>query len=379
MKQLNFLLIIFVATLFLQGCAKQSPFTEAVEGVAEADFQKTIDGKQTDLYTLVNDNGMGMKVTNYGARVVALCVPDKDGKPVDVVFGYKTLDEYFTNPEKYYGAAIGRYGNRIANATFQIDSIVYKLPANDRVNHLHGGPKGYFAVIWNAQKVSDSKIVFTYTSPDGEEGYPGNLDITMTYELTPDNEFKIEYAATTDKPTVCNLTHHGYFNLSGEGSETINDHVLTINADTYTPVDFSLIPTGEIVSVEGTPMDFRQPTVIGARVKDDFVQLKYAHGYDHNWVLNKSKEGIELAATLVSPVSGIKMEVYTDQPGLQFYGGNFLNGRDTGISGKPYSYRSGLCLETQHFPDSPNKPEFPSVLLMPGEKYSHTCIYKFSK
>jgi aldose 1-epimerase len=246
------------------------------------------------------------------------------------------------------------------------------------VNHLHGGPKGYYDVVWTANQLSNSKIVFTYTSPDGEQGYPGKLDITMTYELTADNGLKIEYSATTDKATICNLTNHSYFNLSGEGAETINDHLLMINASNFTPVDSTLIPTGELTPVAGTPMDFTKPIAIGARVKEEYQQLKFGGGYDHNWVINKQGEGVEMVATLESPVTGIKMEVYTDQPGIQFYGGNFLDG-DIGKSGKPYAYRSALCLETQHFPDSPNKPQFPSTLLLPGQKYSHTCIYKFSK
>jgi aldose 1-epimerase len=388
MKYINSLLIIFLIAVVLTGCSKSSPFTKTVETIADTAFQKSIDGKQTNLYTLTNANGIGMKVTNYGARVVALCVPNKNEKPTDVVLGYNTLDEYLKPAGKYYGAAIGRFGNRIGKATFQIDSTIYKLAANNGVNHLHGGPKGYCDVVWDANKESDSKIVFTYSSPDGEEGYPGKLEITMTYELTPANEFKIEYAATTDKTTICNLTHHSFFNLSGEGSETINDHILMINASTYTPVDSTLIPTGELATVSGTPMDFTQPTVIGSRIHNDFIgskednkfiQLKYGGGYDHNWVINKKSEGVEKVAALESPVTGIKMEVYTDQPGLQFYGGNFLDGKDNGKSEKPYVYRSALCLETQHFPDSPNKPQFPSVLLVPGQKYSHTCIYKFSK
>jgi aldose 1-epimerase len=379
MKYINSFVIILLIAVVFTGCSKPSPFTKSVNIIKASDFQKTIDGQKTDLYTLANGNGMGMKVTNYGARVVALCVPDKEGKPVDVVAGYNTLDEYINQPEQFFGAAIGRYGNRIGKATFTIDNTIYQLAANNGVNHLHGGPKGYFDVIWKAEKVNDSKIVFTYTSKDGEEGYPGNLEITMTYELTPANEFKIEYAATTDKATICNLTHHTYFNLSGEGSETINDHLLMINANTYTPVDSTLIPTGELATVSGTPMDFTQPTAIGIRVNDDFQQLKFGGGYDHNWVINRQGEGIVKAAAVESPVTGIKMEVFTDQPGIQFYGGNFMTGKNSGKVGKPYVFRSALCLETQHFPDSPNKPQFPSVLLLPGQKYSHICIYKFAK
>lgn len=368
-----------IAIIFLAACnSKSTPFTKTVEAISATNFQKDIDGKATSLYTLTNQNGMGIKVTNFGARIVALCVPDKSGKPVDVVFGYSTIDEYLNQPEKFYGAAIGRYGNRIAKATFSIDSVSYILAANNGINHLHGGPKGYYDVVWNAEQSSPSKVIFTYNSADGEEGYPGNLSISMTYELTEDNGLKIEYAATTDKKTICNLTNHSYFNLSGEGEATINDHLLMIKADKYTPVDSTLIPTGELAPVEGTPMDFTKPTAIGSRVGESFEQLSFGGGYDHNWVISKETSGVELIASLESPVTGIKMEVYTDQPGIQFYGGNFLTDNDKGKSGKPYQYRSGLCLETQHFPDSPNQPEFPTTLLEPGQNYSHTCIYKFS-
>ncbi len=374
-----FNLFLAVSILFLLGsCNKTNPFTETANNIKVESFNKTIDGANVSLYELKGTNGIAMKVTNYGARVVALCVPDKNGNPVDVALGYNSVDEYINNVENFFGASIGRYGNRIGDAKFSLDSVEYTLAANDGKNHLHGGVKGYCDVVWNANKISDSKIEFTYLSADGEEGYPGNLNITMTYELTPANEFKIEYKATTDKKTICNLTHHSYFNLSGEGSETINDHILTINADNTTPVDSTLIPTGEIISIKGTPMDFTVPTAIGERADADFQQLKYGKGYDHNWVLNRTGSGIETAAIVESPVTGIKMEVLTDQPGLQFYAGNFLDGGVTGKSGKPYKFRSGFCLETQCFPDSPNKPQFPSVVLEPGQDYYHVCIYKFS-
>ncbi len=372
-------LFLAVSILFLLGsCQKTNSFTETANNIKAESFNKTIDGANVSLYELKGTNGIAMKVTNYGARVVVLCVPDKDGNPVDVALGYNSVDEYINNVENFFGAAIGRYGNRIGDAKFALDSVEYTLAANDGKNHLHGGVKGYCDVVWNANQVSDSKIEFTYLSADGEEGYPGNLNIKMTYELTPSNEFKIEYKATTDKKTICNLTHHSYFNLSGEGSETINDHILTINADNTTPVDSTLIPTGEILSIIGTPMDFTVPTAIGERADADFQQLKYGKGYDHNWVLNRKGYGIETAAVVESPVTGIKMEVLTDQPGIQFYAGNFLNGGVTGKSGKPYKFRSGFCLETQHFPDSPNKPQFSSVTLEPGQEYYHVCIYKFS-
>lgn len=380
-KKLSVPVIAVVALLSITtSCTEKKPsvLTPTVEAIDAAKFQKEVDGKQVDLYTLVGANGIAMKVTNYGARVVALCVPDANGNPVDVAFGYDNIDDYINLPENFFGAAIGRYGNRIGDAKFTLNETEYQLNNNDGKNHLHGGTVGYCDVVWNAEKVSDSKIVFTYLSPDGEEGYPGNLEITMTYELTEDNAFRIDYVATTDAPTVCNLTHHSYFNLSGEGAETINDHILMIKADKGTPVDNTLIPTGEIASLEGTPFDFTTPTEIGSRLNSDDVQLSYGGGYDHNWVLNREMDGIELAASVYSPITKINMDVLTDQPGLQFYGGNFLNGSVSGKQGKPYNYRSGLCLETQHFPDSPNKPDFPTTTLLPGDTYKHVCIYKFS-
>lgn len=357
---------------------EKSVFTDTVDAISVDDYTDTIDGKPVSLYTLTGINGIGMKVTNYGARVVALCVPDSAGNPVDVAFGYNKLDDYINLPEYFFGAAIGRYGNRINDAKFTLDDVEYQLTKNEGEKQLHGGIKGYCDVVWTANQLSDSKIEFTYLSVDGEEGYPGNLDITMTYELTDDNSFKVTYSATTDKPTVCNLTHHSYFNLSGEGSESINDHILMLKSDNLTPVDSILIPTGEFMPVAGTPFDFTQPTEIGSRLGEEHQQLIFGNGYDHNWAISKETEGVETVASVVSPVTKIKMEVLTDQPGIQFYGGNFLDSKVSGKSGKPYSFRSGLCLETQHYPDSPNQPDFPSVELRPGQEYSHVCIYKFS-
>jgi aldose 1-epimerase len=378
MKLLFKLFVPCFMTLAIISCSKPKIFTETVANIDPAKFETMLNGQQVKLYTLVGENGMGLKVTNYGARVVALCVPDKNKKPVDVALGYNNINDYLNKPETFFGAAIGRYGNRIGDAKFMLDSVVYQLKINDGKNHLHGGPKGYHAVVWKANQVSDSKIIFTYLSPDGEEGYPGNLTIEMTYELTADNALRIEYAATTDRTTVCNLTNHTYFNLSGEGSETINDQVLSINALLYTPVDNSLIPTGKIEPVANTPFDFTTPTAIGTRLNTNDQQMKFGHGYDHNWVLNRKGEGVELAATVYSPITGIQLDVLTDQPGLQFYGGNFLNGKLQGKTGEFYKFRSGLCLETQHFPDSPNKPDFPSTTLLATSKYRHICIYKFS-
>lgn len=370
--------IILFAMFACNSSTEQSVFTKTVENIDASAFSKVVDGKQVELYTLVGEGGIGMKVTNFGARVVALCVPDANGNPVDVVLGFDNLDDFMNaEPETFFGATIGRYGNRIANGSFEIDGQTYQLAKNNGPNHLHGGPKGYFDVVWDAKLVGNSKIIFTYLSADGEEGYPGNLEITMIYELTEDNGFKIEYAATTDKATVCNLTHHSFFNLNGEESNTINDHVLTINADYTTPVDAGLIPDGTLAPVSGTPFDFTNPTTIGERLNVDDEQLRFGSGYDHNWVLNRNDEGMMLAATLYSPNTGIQMDVLTDQPGLQFYGGNFLDGTTIGKSGKPYVFRSALCLETQHFPDSPNHPDFPSTLLLPGESYQHVCVYQF--
>lgn len=369
-----------LAGIALFSCAEKQPsvFTEAVDAIQPTAFQKTLDGKEVNLYTLVGENGIGVKVTNYGARIVAICVPDANGKPVDVVEGYNNLDDYKSLREAYLGAAIGRYGNRIANGRFTLDSVEYQLPQNNGENSLHGGPRGFHDRVWDATMVDQNKILFTYTSADGEEGYPGNMEISMTYELTEDNAIRIEYTATTDKATIANLTNHSYFNLSGEGSETINDHVLMIKSDYITPVDSTLIPTGEMMAVAGTAFDFNTPTAIGDRINEDHQQLVYGLGYDHNWVINKAEEGVELVATLVSPVTNIQMDVLTDQPGLQFYGGNFLTGKEIGKSGKPYPFRSALCLETQHYPDSPNDPTFPTTTLLPGETYKHVCVYKFS-
>ena len=380
--KINLFKTLFVAIIVVAaaGCAttEKPVFTQTANAISTDDFTDTIDGKPVTLYTLTGANGIGMRVTNYGARVLALCVPDSAGNPVDVVLGYNKLDDYINNTETFFGAAIGRYGNRINNAKFTLDGIEYQLTKNEGEKQLHGGPKGYNDVVWTANQLSNSKIEFTYHSVDGEEGYPGNMDVTMVYELTDDNSFKVTYSATTDKPTVCNLTHHSYFNLSGEGSETINDHTLMLKADNITPVDSLLIPTGEFMPVAGTPFDFTQPTEIGSRLNEEHPQLAFGNGYDHNWVINKETDTVEVVASLFSPKTKIKMEVLTDQPGIQFYGGNFLDGTLVGKSGKAYPFRSGLCLETQHYPNSPNQPDFPSVVLRPGEEYSHVCIYKFS-
>jgi aldose 1-epimerase len=326
--------------------------------------------------TLINSNGMKAVVTPYGGKVMSLFVPDKDGNLEDIVLGYDSASQYPTgNP--YFGALIGRYGNRIAKGLFALEGNKYQLATNNGANALHGGPGGFHNVLWQRERVSDDKIVLTYLSKDGEEGYPGNLSARVTYSITNENELVIEYEATTDKTTVVNLTHHSFFNLAGAGKGTVMNHKLYINADKFTPVDTGLIPTGELKPVKGTPFDFTTATNIGDRIAQDDEQLKNGKGYDHNWVLNRKAEGLMHAATVSEPESGRIMEVWTTEPGLQFYSGNFLDGSDTGKGGVKYLFRSAFCLETQHFPDSPNQPNFPSTVLKPGELYKQTCIYKF--
>jgi len=345
-----------------------------------ADFDKTIDGKKVALFLLKNKHGLTAAITNYGGKVVSLTVPDKHGNMADVVLGYANIDGYLHTCEPYFGALIGRYGNRIGGGRFTLNGEQYNLATNNGANHLHGGKKGFNAVVWDAVQPDSQTLILSYTSVDGEEGYPGNLQVKVTYTLNDRNELGITYDATTDKATVVNLTHHSFFNLNGEGNGTINDHVLQINADRYTPVDAGLIPTGELAQVEGTPFDFRKPTTIKKDIEADNDQLKYGHGYDHNFVLNKTPanaQGLTLAAKIDEPISGRVMEVWTNEPGLQFYGGNFLNGKEKGKAGKPYIFRSAFCLETQHFPDSPNKPNFPGTVLQPGQVYHSVCVYKF--
>ena len=337
------------------------------------------DGKDIFLYTLKNSHGMEVEISTYGGVVHALKAPDRDGKMADVVLGFDNVEDY-EKQGPYFGALIGRYGNRIANGTFTLDGQTYHVPQNDGTNALHGGKKGFDKRVWDAKESSDASgqhLHLHYLSKDGEEGFPGNLNVNVTYTLNNKNELVISYEATTDKDTVVNLTNHTYFNLKGQGEGQIVDHKLMLAADRFTPVDKNLIPTGELKPVAGTPFDFRNLTEIGARINDDNEQLKLAHGYDHNWALNNSSGKMALAAKVVEPTSGRVLEVLTDQPGVQFYTGNFLNGTAKG-KGKVYNLRSGLCLETQHFPDSPNHPKFPSTELKPGQTYKSTTIYRFS-
>ncbi len=348
--------------------------------VAVESFGKTPQGQQVRLYTLTNAHGLKAKIMTYGAIVVSLEVPDKSGKMGDIVLGYDNLDSYVKN-SPYFGAIVGRYGNRIGKGRFTLDGVTYdKLAINNGENHLHGGIKGFDKVVWTDEPVRRSNAVgvkLSYLSKDGEEGYPGNLQATVTYTLTKDNELRIDYLATTDKPTPVNLTHHGYWNLTG-GQRDILGHMLTLNADQFTPVDNGLIPTGDLLPVKGTVMDFTKPTPIGERIESDFEQLKFGGGYDHNWVLNKGGKDMILAARVYEPTGGRVMEVYTKEPGIQFYSGNFLDGTITGKGGTVYQHRWGLCLETQHYPDSPNKANFPSTILRPGQKYETTTVYRFS-
>ena len=368
---------LLTMTLGLFSCIDNQ---QEIKLVDADNFTSSINGKNVNLYTLKSKNGMTMQVTNYGGHVVSLWVPDKNGHFDDIVLGHNTLKEYIDyEGERFIGCVVGRYANRIANGQFYIDSIRYNIPQNNNGQSLHGGLKGLDQVIWDVDSVTPNKIYLSYTSPDGEEGYPGTLKLNMDYSLTDDNEFIIQYHATTDKPTVINLSHQGFFNLKGEGRGSINDHLLTIYADSITPVNNVLIPTGQLMAVEGTPFDFRKATAIGKRVDTDNEQLKNANGYDHNWVLDrKSAYDIELAASVYEPSSGRYLEVFTDQPGLQFYGGNFFNGSGKGKYSPTIDYREALALETQKFPDSPNQPNFPSARLNPDETYRHTCIYKFS-
>ena len=339
-------------------------------------FEKVIHGQKVDLFTLKNKNGLITQITNYGGRVVNLWVPDRNGNFEDIVLGYETVEGYLHSNEIYFGALIGRYGNRIANGEFTLNDHTYTLATNNNDNHLHGGKRGFNDVVWNALQISDSELELKYISKDGEEGYPGNLDVTVIYKLTDNDELEINYFASTDKATPVNLTHHSFFNLHGAGKGSINDHMLQINATHYTPIKKGLIPTGTIEPVKDTPFDFTKSTPIGNRVNNDDQQIKYGFGYDHNFVLDDS--GLKIAAIIIEPTSGRKMKVITNEPGLQFYGGNFLNGKDIGKEGLPYKHRTAFCLEAQHFPDSPNQEHFPSTILNKGEIYKSSCIYKFS-
>ncbi|MBZ4042336.1 aldose epimerase family protein [Flavobacterium hibisci] len=343
------------------------------------DFKGKIDGKEVNLYWIKNKN-IHAAFTNYGGRLVSLLVKNKNNKFIDVVVGFKSIKEYQNSTEKYFGATIGRVGNRIAKGKFSLNGKNYSVPVNNGENALHGGTKGYEDVVWNAEKINDQTLVFTYVSPDMEMGFPGNLKVKVTYSVTTDNEIKMEYEATTDKTTIVNLTNHAFFNLNGEGSGTILNHMVQFNAKEYTPVDKGLIPTGKIETVAGTPFDFVTPHTIGERINAKNVQLENGGGYDHNFVLNNKKQnGMAHVGSITGDVSGIVMDIYTEEPGFQFYSGNFMQGKNTFKSGAKDDYRTAFALETQHFPDAPNHPNFPSIILEPNAVYHTVSVYKFSE
>lgn len=364
-----------VAAAALAACTQKSEVTL----MNAEDFKTVVDGKEVGLYTL-KAGDITMQVTNFGARVVSLWTPDKNGSYEDIVLGYNNIDMYLNNPgERFLGAVVGPYANRIADGTYTIGEETYNFPKNNNGQTLHGGERGLDMVVWDVTAVTDSSMVLEYLHADGQEGMPGNLKIVMTYALTDADEFRVDYVAETDKATHVNISHHSFFNLKGEGKGTINDHVLMINASATTPVNPVLIPTGEVADVTGTPFDFREPKPIGQDLGTEDEQLHNGGGYDHNWVLDRqSCCGLELAASVHEPSSGRFMEVLTDQPAIQFYGGNFFDGTTSGKYGRTLNYRESLALETQKYPDTPNHEAFPSTLLEPGEKYTHTCVYRFS-
>ena len=365
-----------VAALLMAACTPKAEKTTD-SGLLQSNFQMEVDGKKTDLYTLRNKNNMEVCVTNFGGRIVSVMVPDKDGQMRDVVLGFDSIQDYVSKPSDF-GASIGRYANRINQGRFTLDGTEYQLPQNNYGHCLHGGPQGFQYRVFDAVQPNPQELELTYTAEDGEEGFPGNIICKVLMKLTDDNAIDIRYEAETDKPTIVNMTNHSYFNLDGDAARN-EAHLLTIDADYYTPVDSTFMTTGEIAPVEGTPMDFRTPTPVGARINDyDFVQLKNGNGYDHNWVLNTKGDVTRKCATLESPLTGIVLDVYTNEPGIQVYAGNFLDGSLTGKKGITYNQRASVCLETQKYPDTPNKPEWPSAVLRPGEKYMSQCIFKFS-
>jgi len=367
----------FVLHAVADGQATPGRRTPARPGLTTHPYGKTAEGHAVTMFALTNTHGLELHAMTLGGIITSLKTPDRSGAMGDIVLGFDRLDEYLKDPP-YFGAIIGRYGNRIAGGRFSLDGRSYDLTTNNGPHHLHGGRKGFDKAIWQAApSASGAGVTFSRTSPDGEEGYPGNLQVRVSYTLTDRNELIIDYHATTDKPTLVNLTQHTYFNLTGDVAGDILGHELMIRADRFTPVDATLIPTGELAPVQGTPFDFRKPTAIGARIDQSAQQLVNGKGYDHNWVLNRSGQGLEPAVRLVEPKSGRTLDIATTQPGLQVYTGNFLDGTIRGKGGRSYSQRTGLCLETQHFPDSPNHPAFPSTILRPGQEYSTKTVFTF--
>ena len=372
MKKLFLVVTVAVALL---SCKEEVKNVQTFSGLQTKDFVKKIEGKEVSLYILRNAGGLEACVTNYGARLVSLLVTDRDRKLKDVVLGYGCIDDYLA-AGGVYGAVIGRFGNRIKNGLFTLDDVTYQLPINNNGNCIHGGPKGFQHQVWDAEQIDAQTLKLTYLSKDGEEGFPGNLNVTVIYKLTNQNAIDIQYEATTDKPTVINLTNHSYFNLSGRLGSQILEHFMYINADSFVSVDETIIPNA-ITPVEGTPMDFRVPMHIVNGINEDYEQLTIGGGYDHNWILNTKGDINQLAAKVYCDESGIVMDVYTSEPGIQFYSGNFKQNTLKGKHGVTYIHRSALCLETQHYPDSPNQPDFPSTVLRPGETYTSRCIYQF--
>jgi aldose 1-epimerase len=374
-------MVSLVGCSSMSGGAPRSTHHESISSITKHGFGHMPDGTSVEIYTLRNMNGCEARIMTYGGIVQSLKVPDKNGQFGDIVLGYDNLDGYL-KATPYFGALIGRYGNRIGGGKFTLDGKTYTLATNNGPNSLHGGIKGFDKVVWKVAKAGigpqGPRLELNYLSPDGEEGFPGNLNVTAIYTLMDENELRVDFTAMTDQPTVCNLTHHSYFNLAGQGNGDILGQLVYINADSFTPVDSNLITTGEIKPVDGTPFDFRKPTAIGVRINSDDEQIKFGNGYDHNWVVNKPSGQLGLMARVYEPGTGRVMEVWSPEPGLQFYTGNYLDGSITGKDGKVYQRRTAFCMEPQHYPDSPNKPQFPTTELKPGETYHNTIIYKFS-
>lgn len=369
--------VLWVCAVLMMACTTGKKEEVTLSGLKRSNFQAEVNGDKTDLFVLKNKNDMEVCVTNFGGRIVSVMVPDRNGLMRDVVLGFDSIQDYLRFPTDF-GATIGRYANRINQGRFVLDGTEYQLPQNNYGHCLHGGPRGFQYRVFKGVQKSDRELELTYLSEDGEEGFPGNLNCKITMTLTDDNAIDIRYAAETDKPTIVNMTNHSYFNLDGDPSKDNSEYLLTVNADYYTPVDSTFMTSGELAPVAGTPMDFRMPVAIGSRINQDFEQLKNGNGIDHNWVLNTKGEMTQPCATLQSPATGIVLDVYTDEPGIQVYCGNFLDGTLTGKKGIVYNFRAAVCLETDKYPDTPNKPEWPSAVLRPGEKYNTRCIYRFS-
>ncbi|WP_276867485.1 aldose epimerase family protein [Bacteroides heparinolyticus] len=371
-------LLAGIAALMLASCNQKPDTKLTLSGLNPADFQTTVNDSQTGLYALKNKAGMEVCITNFGGRIVSVMVPDKNGTMQDVVLGFDSIADYINIPSDF-GASIGRYANRINQGRIVLNGDTIQLPQNNFGHCLHGGPKGWQYQVFDAKQIDETTLELTRFSPDGDENFPGNVTAKVLFKLTEDNAIDIKYSATTDKTTIINMTNHSYFNLSGNPAQAATDHILYVNADTYTPVDNTFMTTGEIAPVKDTPMDFTTPKAVGQDIANfDFDQLKNGNGYDHNWILNTQGDITRIAAKLTSPVSGITLEVYTNEPGIQVYTGNFLDGTVKGKKGIVYNQRASVCLETQHYPDSPNKPEWPSVVLEPGQTYNSECIFKFS-